>query len=180
LNLQRYEDVRDSSNNVLFHSDSVPVGHYWYNRAQVAFATSPGRTVSLMGSVGFGSYYTGSNTAADVVATVRVAPHLITQLEVSQDAVRLGPERFRARFARLRFDAAATPRLGGTVFLQYDNASDRLTLNARLHWLPAPGSDAYLVWNSGWDTALPGVSGIPWRRPAQGGLVAKFVYYVRL
>ena len=56
--------------------------------------------------------------------------------------------------------------------------SERLAVNARLHWIPRPGVDAYLVWNSTWPTGLAG--GVPWERPLRGALVGKFVYYFRV
>jgi uncharacterized protein DUF5916 len=177
VNLQRFEDVRDSTNNTLFRDDTVPVGRYWYNRAALDVMTSSARPVGLGLSLSGGDYYTGTNTAVEVGLVIRTAPHLITELDVRQENVRLGAQRFRARVARVRFDAAASPRLGGTLFLQYDNESDRLTVNTRLHWTPSPGSDAYLVWNSGWST-VPG--GVRWGRPARGALVGKLVYYFRL
>jgi hypothetical protein len=50
-----------------------------------------------------------------------------------------------------------------------------------VRWTTAPGSDAYLVWNSAWPSDLPGgFSAVPWRRPTSGALVAKYVRYLRL
>jgi len=109
--------------------------------------------------------------------TIRTAPHLITNLEFEQQNVRLATGRFIARSTRLRLDVAASPRLSTTLFLQHDNESDRLRLNARFHWIPKPGSDLYVVWNSGWPTGLSG--GIPWSRPQRGQLTGKLVYYFR-
>ncbi len=51
-------------------------------------------------------------------------------------------------------------------------------MNARLHWIPNVGSDAYLVWNSAWPTGLG--EGMPWGRPAHGALIGKLVYYFRV
>jgi hypothetical protein len=125
-----------------------------------------------------GDFYTGSGTEVQAALTVRTAPHLITNLEVEQQNVRLAAGRFTAQTARLRLDVAASPRLSGTVFVQHDNESDRLRLNVRFHWIPNLGSDLYLVWNSGWPTGLSG--GIPWRHPQRGQLTGKLVYYFRL
>ncbi len=111
-------------------------------------------------------------------AIVRVAPHLIVQLEGGQEAVRLPVGRFTARTVRLRVDVAATPRLGTTLFVQGDNEARRLAVNARVHRIIRSGSDAYLVYNSAWRTGLPG--GVPWGRPSRGSVIAKLVYYFRL
>jgi hypothetical protein len=110
--------------------------------------------------------------------TVRVAPHVVVQLEGSVAAIHLPGRRFDARAGRVRFDYAASPRLGATLFVQADNESRRLTVNARAHWIIRPGSDAYLVYNSAWPTGLR--DGIPWRQPNRGTLIAKLSYYFRL
>jgi hypothetical protein len=94
---------------------------------------------------------------------------------------RSGDRRFAAQVARARLDLAASPRLNTTAFAQWDNESERVTLNARVRWTTSPGSDAYLVWNSAWPSDLGGgLAGVPWGRPARGALVAKYVRYLRL
>jgi len=177
LNLKRLEDA-PSTPFEIFRGHTIDPGDYSFNRAEVQFTSSPGRPVSASLTASAGDFYTGTSTELDATLTVRTAPHVITEVEYSQSAARLATARFTARTARLRLDVAATPRLGSTVFVQWDDESERLTVNARLHWMPSPGSDAYLVWNSAWPTAL--ADGVPWARPARGAVVGKLVYYVRL
>jgi hypothetical protein len=157
---------------------TIPAGRYAWNRAQFQFHSSSGRPVGVELGVGTGRFYTGVSTSLEVSVDVRVAPHVIASGYGSAEWVRLPEGRFTARTASARLDYAATPRLGGTLWAQWDNESDRLTVNARLHWIPKPGSDAYLVWNSAWPTGLER-RGIPWRRPSQAVLVGKVVYYFR-
>lgn len=63
------------------------------------------------------------------------------------------------------------------MFAQYDNASERSSVNARLRWTRRPGSDLYLVYNSTWPTGLD--EGVPWSRPLGGGFVMKYVHFLR-
>ncbi|MCX5762919.1 MAG: hypothetical protein NTW72_15695, partial [Gemmatimonadetes bacterium] len=77
-----------------------------------------------------------------------------------------------------RVDYAMTPRLNTTLFAQWNNESNRAALNARLRWTRTPGSDLYVVLNSAWPTELEGRS-IPWSRPMRGGVVVKYVQYLR-
>jgi len=177
VNLKRLEDA-PSTPFEIFRGDTITPGNYYFNRAELQFTSSAGRAASMGLTASAGDFYAGTSTELDAALTVRAAPHVITELDYSQLAARLTPVSFTARTARLRLDLAATPRLGSTFFVQWDNESDRLTVNARLHWIPSPGSDAYLVWNSAWPTGL--ADGVPWNRPARGGLVGKVVYYFRL
>jgi hypothetical protein len=125
-----------------------------------------------------GDFYTGTSTAVATSVVLRAAPHVIAGVDLETERVRLATASFTARAGRLRLDVAATPRLGGTLFVQGDNESDRLTLNGRLHWIPSPGSDVYIVYNSSWPTGLAG--GVPWARPEHGALIGKVVWYFRL
>jgi uncharacterized protein DUF5916 len=177
ITLQRFEDAPDEAFEI-FPGDTIPAGGYWYDRVEVDAATSSGRPVTVELTVSAGEFYTGTGTEVEASVTIRAAPHIVVDAAVEQQEIRLASRRFTARAARLRLDVAATPRAGGTLFLQHDNESDRLGVNARLHWVPKPGSDVFLVWNGRWPTGLDG--GIPWRQPQRGQLVAKVVYYFRL
>ena len=81
-------------------------------------------------------------------------------------------------FRSLRLDVATTPRLNSTLFIQWDNESEHFTVNVRVHWIPSPGSDAFLVWSSAWPTGLD--DSFPWSRPLRGALIGKFNYYFRI
>ena len=177
VNLKRLQDA-PSVPFVIFRGDTIDPGDYHFNRAEIQFASSPGRPVSTSLTASAGDFYSGTSTELDATLTVRTAPHVIAEVDYSQLAARLATARFTARTARLRLDVAATPQLGSTFFVQWDDESDRLTVNARLHWIPSPGSDVYLVWNSAWPTGL--ADGVPWSRPARGVLLGKVVYYFRL
>ena len=177
INLQRLEDA-PSAPFEIFPGHTIAPADYYYNRAELRFSSSAGRPISLDLTASVGDFYTGTSTDIDGALTIRIAPHVITNVELVHAAAHLADGSFTARTARVRLDLAATPRLGSTVFLQWDNESDRLTINARLHWIPQPGSDVYLVWNTAWPTGLS--LGIPWGRPARGALVGKAVYYFRM
>lgn len=158
----------------IFPGDSIAAGRFAWYRTELQFSSSAGRPVGLDLTASAGGFYTGHSTSLEPVLTVRMAPHVIMQLDGSYAAIRLPGRRFDARAARVRFDYAATPQLGMTLFLQGDNESRRLTVNARAHWIIRPGSDAYLVYNSAWPTDLR--DGVPWGRPAQGTLIGKLSY----
>jgi hypothetical protein len=157
---------------------TIPAGRHDWDRAGVHFESSYGRPVSVNAEASVGGFYTGTSTTVDAGVDVRLAPHVIAGWNTEVGWVRLPQGRFTAQTMQFRFDYTFTPRLGTMCWLQWDSESERLSLNARVHWIPKPGSDAYLVWDSGWPTGLEH-GGIPWRRPTRGALVGKFVYYFR-
>jgi hypothetical protein len=187
LNLQRFYD-RPGEAFEVFPGVTVPVSEYRWDRVELVVATSPARTFAADLTASTGAFYGGTSRSAEAAVRTRVEPHVLAAVELATAAVSLpargGPDaplaasRFTANTARLRLDVATSPRLTTTLFGQWDNASERVALNARVRWTRSPGSDAYLVWNSAWPSDVPG--GVPWRRPARGTLVAKYVQYLRL
>jgi hypothetical protein len=195
LNLRRSYDVPGESFE-LFPGAAVAAGRYRWDRAELSGGTSPARPLVLDGTVSGGQFYAGRSWEASGALRARFEPHVLGSLEYGRTAIRWSrtegvgaPDgrgndatlRFAAQYARARIDVAASPRLNTTLFAQWDNESERVALNARVRWTTSPGSDAYLVWNSAWPSDLPGgFSAVPWRRPAGGALVAKYVRYVGL
>jgi hypothetical protein len=161
----------------IFPGDTIAPGRYAWNRIAVQYTGSAGRAVSIEGYVSAGQYYTGDRVAIVPTVKVRAAPHVVMQLDGGVQNAHLQSGRFVARFARFRLDIAASPRLGTTLFVQSDNESRHLTVNARFHWIIRPGSDAYLVYNSAWPTGLR--DGVPWGRPSQATVAGKLVYYFK-
>jgi hypothetical protein len=161
----------------LFTGAQVAPGQYWWSRAEVQYQGAEPRLVKVQLTASTGQFYDG--TSSDVTASVRLrrAPHMLLTLDGQISEVSLPNARFTANTVRLRADYAFNPRLNTTLFAQWDNQSSRASTNARVRWTVKPGSDLYVVWNSGWQTGLD--RPIPYLRPSRGGLVAKYVYFFR-
>ena len=184
----------------LFPGADVPSGRYRWDRLELDVTTSGARPLVADMTASVGQFYGGRSWEAEGALRARFQPHLLASVEYGRTTIRFPTSaadsgrsaaprpaeqerflRFAAQYARARLDVAASPRLNTTLFAQWDNESERVALNARVRWTTSPGSDAYLVWNSAWPSDLPGgFSGVPWRRPAGGALVAKYVRYLRL
>lgn len=161
----------------LFTNATVLPGQYWWTRRELQYSGAEARAVKVQVTASNGEFYDGRSS--DVTASVRLrrAPHVLLTLDGQVSDVSLSNARFTANTVRLRADYAFNPRLNTTLFAQWDNQSERASTNARLRWTVKPGSDLYVVWNSGWQTGLD--RPIPWTRPSRGGLVAKYVYFFR-
>ena len=161
----------------LFTGAQVAPGQYWWTRAEMQYQGAEPRAVKLQLTASTGQFYDG--TSSDISASIRLrrAPHVLLTLDGQISDVSLPNARFTANTVRLRGDYAFNPRLNTTLFAQWDNQSQRASTNARVRWTVKPGSDLYVVWNSGWQTGLD--RPIPFTRPSRGGLVAKYVYFFR-
>ena len=57
---------------------------------------------------------------------------------------------------RLRVRTAIDARASGNAFVQYNSTTDRLDFNVRLRYAVTEGTDLWLVYNEGLDTARDG------------------------
>ncbi|MFA6165136.1 MAG: DUF5916 domain-containing protein [Gemmatimonadaceae bacterium] len=177
FNLQRSGDAPTEAFEV-FEGTMVAPGNYWYDRWEVGYDGSSRRPVRVEASASFGQFYTGVGEDYSISLEGRWQPHLLWALEFGYTDGRFPASRFIARTTTARVDYALTPRLNTTLFAQWNNEANRGAVNARLRWTRTPGSDLYVVLNSAWPTGLEGRS-IPWARPARGGVVVKYVQYLR-
>jgi hypothetical protein len=176
LNLQRFVDAPDEEFEI-FPGSIVPAGRYRYDRVEARYQSAVHRVWAFDLMASAGEFYDGTSREVEASLELRSAPHLITFLDYEIQSVRRPGPDFTARVARVGLDLAASPRLGGSALVQWENESDRLTMNLRVHWTPRLGTDVYLAWNGAWPTALE--DGIPWRRPEHGVLTGKVVHYLR-
>jgi hypothetical protein len=177
VNLQRQGDAPLESFDV-FDGTTITPGNYWYDRWGFEYVGSSRRPLRLNVEASFGEFYTGVGEDYRVSVEGRWQPHVLWSLEYGYTDGRFPSSRFIARTTTARIDYALTPRLNTTLFAQWNNESNRGALNARLRWTRSPGSDLYVVLNSAWPTSLEGRS-IPWSRPSRGGVVVKYVQYLR-
>lgn len=156
---------------------TVAAGEYWFNRVEAKYSGSNVRLWTVNATASVGEFYDGDRTDLSLAGLLRLQPHVELLLEYSRNDVRLPTDAFVVNTVRFRGDYAFSPRLMATAFQQFDDQSERAAVNARLRWTTSPGSDLYVVWNSAWPTGLD--RGIPFDRPLRGGIVAKYVRFLR-
>lgn len=177
FNLQRAGDAPTEAFEI-FEGTTVAPGTYWYDRWSLEYDGSSSRPVRIEARADFGKFYHGGGEDYSIGIEGRWQPHLLWSLEFGYTDGRFPTSRFIARTTTARVDYALTPRLNTTLFAQWNNEANRGALNARLRWSRTPGSDLYVVLNSGWPTGLEERS-IPWSRPSRSGVVLKYVQYLR-
>ncbi len=176
LNLKRNWDV-PTVDFEIFPGQIVRAGRYRWDRVEISVEGSDAYAIVPEIEASVGEFYDGRSNNVGLKLGIRRAPHILATLEFEHSAITRGDSSFAASVARIRMDYAASARLNTTLFAQYDNDNERVSLNSRIRWTRSPGSDLYVVWNSGWPSDLD--EGIPWRRPLRGALVLKYVHYLR-
>ena len=132
----------------------IPVGSYTFTTGSANIRTNGSRPVFVNASVSNGNFYNGTRTQVDVSGGITVSPRLSFQPSFAWNDVELPVEggNFTTRILSLNVKSALNRSLFGDALLQYDDVSERLQANIRVNWIHTPGSNLFLVLDTGVNT----------------------------
>ena len=135
-------------------SVTIPIGGYSFDRVGGSYSIGP--THRIRGTIGVttGSFYTGTRHEARYSGRVEVSKQLIVEPTVSLNWVDLPWGDFRTRLLSARTTYTLTPRSVLGALIQYNSSNDSLSTNVRFRWEYIPGSDLFVVYSEGRDTAF--------------------------
>jgi Domain of unknown function (DUF5916)/Carbohydrate family 9 binding domain-like len=122
-------------------------GDYSFNETNLEISTGDQR--KLWGNLDYtiGDFYDGDRVEVEASLSWRPSGRLRTQLSYDINDIHLPAGAFVTRLVRFRTDVVFSPRLSWVTLIQYDNVSEIIGINTRLHWVPEPGREGYLVLN---------------------------------
>jgi hypothetical protein len=125
----------------------IPVGHYSFGSTRLSMQTADQR--KIWGSAAFqvGDFYAGDRTEVSGEINWRPSGRLRTAFGYTFNDIELPQGDFVTRLVQFRTDVAFSSKLSWVTRIQYDNVSERMGVNMRLHWVPEAGREAYLVLN---------------------------------
>ena len=180
-NYQRIMDAPTTTFGI-FRGVSIPPGRYWWSRYELQYFLSPRRPLSVGVLVNWGSWYGGRSADIELQAAWLPGGHLILNGALTRTAARLPRGRFTALLASGHLEYDFNTRTSVLGFAQYDNGSQRVDFNLRVHWIPSTGDDVFLVWNSGYTTNPLATYRFPAMRSLSqqlnGALICKFVHRI--
>jgi hypothetical protein len=127
----------------------IAPGRYDFDEYEASVETGAHRTLSMSFAAASGDFFDGRQRRAEMEMTWRPSPHFAAILAHEVNDIDLPTGSFTARLSRLRVDLVFSATLAWTSFVQYDNVSELLGINSRLHWIPEAGREMYLVFNQG-------------------------------
>ena len=77
----------------------------------------------------------------------RPSRHFGATVEYEYNDVELPHGDFTTRLFRMRVDWVFSSTLSWVNLIQYDNESEVIGLNSKLHWIPEPGREVFVVLN---------------------------------
>jgi hypothetical protein len=130
----------------------IPEGDYPYNYAGILFRTNDSRELSAQGVTHFGDFWNGKWFQYAGGVTWKTGPHLELTGSFDRREIDLPVEngRFNTTIFGLDVLGAVSRKLFANALVQYDNVSETVQANIRVDWIHTPGSDLFLVLNTGY------------------------------
>jgi hypothetical protein len=125
----------------------IPAGDYAFDEYELRIGTGNQRKVSGAIELRGGDFYTGERSRIIAQVAVRPGRHFRASVEYEYNDVTLPQDDFVVRLARLTLETAFSSTLSWVNLLQYDNVSETVGVNSRLHWVPQAGREGFLVIN---------------------------------
>jgi hypothetical protein len=138
----------------------VPRGAYSYNVLEVTYSLAQNRMLSGNASASHGSFYDGTRTTASYSGRIGFSAHFAAEPTLTLNWVTLPYGDFTARLVGARFAVSPSPRLAFSSLTQFNPGAHSLTSSVRMRWEYTPGSDLYVVYSDGRDTATPRFPGL--------------------
>jgi len=137
-------EARDGSRRVV-----IPAGEYAFTEGEISLTANAARKVSGSLKIRGGEYYDGTHRADEIEFAWKPNRHLNLLVSMAEDRIRLPGGDFDVRLLSTSITVAFDSHWSWTNVAQYDNVSEVLGINSRLHWTPRAGRNAYLVVNHG-------------------------------
>jgi hypothetical protein len=138
----------------------VPAGGYSYDTLNLSYVLGAQHRLSGTLTASHGDFYDGTRTSLTYSGRAGLSPHLGVEPNITLNWVRLPFGDFTARLVGLRVAVAPTARLGFSMLAQFNPNARTLTSSARMRWEYTPGSELFVVYSDGRDTATSGFPGL--------------------
>jgi hypothetical protein len=130
----------------------IPEGEYDFEFTRIELSTADQRRVWGRLNLRAGDFYNGTRDEIGVSVSWRPSGRFFTSLgyeynDIEVIDVNAERRRFETRLASLRTELAFSSTLSWVTLIQYDNLSENIGINSRVHWIPQAGREAFLVLN---------------------------------
>jgi hypothetical protein len=148
LSLQ-YEAEQEQLDEDFEISEGIVIGQgrYSFGNTRLSLETADQRRVWAEVDYQTGDFYDGERTEIAAEVNWRPSGRLRTGLGYEFNDIRLPAGDFVTRLVTFRTDVAFSSKLSWVTRIQYDNVSEVMGVNMRLHWVPEAGREAFLVLN---------------------------------
>jgi hypothetical protein len=140
-----------------FGNGTIPIGGYDWKTVRLLYASNASKRVYGSTEVDLGGYYDGDKQTYTVKLNFLPRDTMLVENSYTQNRIQLpGVPKYVTNTLSTRVSYSFTPDLFLKGFVQYNDDRRLATLNLLFWYIYRPGSDLYVVYNSGWETDLPG------------------------
>jgi hypothetical protein len=125
----------------------VPAGSYQWRSAFVGLRSGNQRKVAAFVGIGKGDYYDGRSQNINTNVEWRPSRKLRLVGSYQWRDVNLVDGDFQVRQSSFTAQYVFSSKLSWINLIQYDNFSEIVGFNSRLHWIPEPGREGFIVIN---------------------------------
>ncbi len=125
----------------------IPVGEYKFTTTRAGLGTAGYRKLVTAFAFEKGDFYNGSMKEFWSKTTWKPLKELALELTYKVTKIHLPQGNFSAKVTGLTIKSPLTNSLSLSSYIQYDNVSENLGLNARLQWIVEDGKDFFIVLN---------------------------------
>ncbi len=125
----------------------IPLGHYSFGNTRLSIETADHRKVWGAADYQTGEFFDGERTEISAEINWRPSGRLRTGFGYEWNDIDLPQGSFITRLAVFRTDVAFSSKLSLGTRIQYDNVSELMGINLRLHWVPEAGREGFFVIN---------------------------------
>ena len=127
----------------------IPEGDYSYNENLLGLQLGNQRKISGRITTRFGDYYNGKRWQRGAGLNWRPTRQYDIGVNYTETEIDLPAGNFTVRLFTLDTKIPFSSTLSWSNLIQYDNVSEVMGFNSRLHWIPEAGRQAFLVFNYG-------------------------------
>ncbi|GMR12718.1 MAG: hypothetical protein BMS9Abin29_0911 [Gemmatimonadota bacterium] len=130
----------------------LPAGDYTFYTISGSARTNESRTFSGSARFSLGEFWSGTRTQYGGALTWKTGPNLTLTGSVNRNDIDLPVEdgAFSTTILSLNVLGAINRRLFANALVQYDDISENLQSNVRIDWIHTPGSDLFIVLDTGY------------------------------
>jgi hypothetical protein len=136
---------------------TLPVGPYDFNNLKVNYNMGQQHPYAANITAERGRFYSGDKSALTIArGKTKLTTRLSAEPTYTLTAVSLREGSFTTHLLGTRITYSMTPLMFTSALMQYSSSSRTLSVNARLRWEYAPGSELFVVYNDERDAAVTG------------------------
>ena len=132
----------------------LAVGDYDFTSVDGSISTNSSSTFSGQASLRVGDFWHGTRTDYGLSASWKSGPYLTLTPSLRRNEIDLPVEdgSFTTTVLGMTVLGAVSRELFANALVQWDDVSKELQANVRIDWIHTPGSDLFLVLNTGYQT----------------------------